>query len=71
MGHIGPFARSPRELGYTRDSIHGHILRALWFGQERVGAPQIHLEATIAMKESVLAKTSSPHGRRGRYKLGD
>jgi hypothetical protein len=68
VGHIGLFPRSLREQGYTRDSIHGQVLRALWFGQERVGAPQIHLEATIAMKERVLAKTSTPHGRRGRYK---
>ena len=38
-GHIGPFARSLREQGYTRDSIHGQVLRALWLGQERVGTP--------------------------------
>jgi len=35
-------------------------------GSERVGTPQIHLEATMAMKERVLAKTSSPYGRRDR-----
>jgi hypothetical protein len=70
-GHIGPFARSLREHGSTRDSIHGQVLRALWLGHERVGTPQIHLEATIAMKERVWAKTSSPDGRRSRYKPGD
>ena len=70
-GHIGPFARSLREQGSTRDSIHGQVLRALWLGHERVGTPQIHLEATIAMKERVWAKTSSSDGRRSRYKPGD
>jgi hypothetical protein len=29
-GHIGPFARSLREQGYTLNSIHGQVLRALW-----------------------------------------
>jgi hypothetical protein len=70
-GHIGPSKRSLREQRYTRDSIHGQVLRALWLGREQVGTPQIDLEATIAIKERVLAKTSSPHGRRGRYKPGD
>src|ERR1022692_721570 len=50
-GHIGPFARSLRKQGYTWDSIHGQVLRALWLGHERVGTPQIHLETPIAMKE--------------------
>ncbi|MBZ5570219.1 MAG: site-specific integrase [Acidobacteriia bacterium] len=44
---------------------------ALWLGHERVETTQIYLEATLAMKEKVLAKTSPPHGRRGRYKPGD
>ena len=70
-GHIGPFARSLRKQGYTWDSIHGQVLGALWLGHERDGTPQIHLETPIAMKERVLAKTFSPHGRRGRRKPGD
>ena len=44
---------------------------ALWLGHERVETTQIYLEATLAMKEKALAKTSPPHGRRGRYKPGD
>ena len=44
---------------------------ALWLGHERVETTQIYLEATLAMKEEALAKTSPPHGRRGRYKPGD
>ena len=44
---------------------------ALWLGHERVETTQIYLEATLAMKEKALAKTSPPQGRRGRYKPGD
>lgn len=44
---------------------------ALWLGHERLETTQIYLEATIAMKEKALAKTSPPHGEPGRYKPGD
>jgi len=53
------------EAGVDRSVI------ALWLGHERVETTQIYLEATLAMKEKALAKTSPPHGRRGRYKPGD
>src|SRR6516225_9270087 len=44
---------------------------ALWLGHERVETTQIYLEATLAMKEKALAKTSPPHATAGRYKPGD
>lgn len=44
---------------------------ALWLGHERLETTQIYLEATLAMKESALAKTSPPRGTPGRYKPGD
>jgi site-specific recombinase XerD len=44
---------------------------ALWLGHERVETTQVYLEATLAMKEKALAKTSPPHGRPGRFKPGD
>jgi site-specific recombinase XerD len=44
---------------------------ALWLGHERLETTQIYLEATLAMKEKALAKTSPPHGRPSRYKPGD
>ena len=56
------------------DLLQGGVDRsviALWLGHERVETTQIYLEATLAMKEQALAKTSPPHGRRGRYKPGD
>jgi hypothetical protein len=44
---------------------------ALWLGHESVETTQIYLEATLAMKEQALAKTSPPHGALGRYRPGD
>jgi site-specific recombinase XerD len=44
---------------------------ALWLGHESVETTQIYLEATLAMKERALAKTSPPHRRPGRYQPGD
>jgi site-specific recombinase XerD len=44
---------------------------ALWLGHESVETTQIYLEATLAMKEQALAKTSPPHGKSGRYRPTD
>jgi site-specific recombinase XerD len=44
---------------------------ALWLGHESVETTQIYLEATLAMKEHALAKTSPPHGRAARYHPSD
>jgi site-specific recombinase XerD len=44
---------------------------ALWLGHERLETTQIYLEATIAIKERALAKTSPVNGKPGRYKPGD
>jgi site-specific recombinase XerD len=44
---------------------------ALWLGHESVETTQIYLEATLAMKERALAKTSPPNGKSSRYRPGD
>ena len=44
---------------------------ALWLGHERLETTQIYLEATIAIKERALAKTSLLKGKPGRFKPGD
>ena len=44
---------------------------ALWLGHESVETTQIYLEATLAMKEKALAKTSGSQGRSARFKPGD
>jgi site-specific recombinase XerD len=38
---------------------------ALWLGHESVETTQMYLEATLALKEKALAKTTPPQGRRG------
>ena len=40
---------------------------ALWLGHESVETTQIYLEANLAMKEEILAKTTPPGGKTGRY----
>lgn len=44
---------------------------ALWLGHESVETTQIYLEANLAMKEEILAKTTTPKGTPGRYRPGD
>lgn len=44
---------------------------ALWLGHESVETTQIYLEATLAMKEQALAKTSPPQGKSVRYRPTD
>ena len=44
---------------------------ALWLGHESVETTQIYLEATLAMKEQALAKTTPPHGSPGRFRADD
>jgi len=40
-------------------------------GHESVETTQIYLEANLAMKEEILAKTTPPKGAPGRYRPGD
>jgi site-specific recombinase XerD len=44
---------------------------ALWLGHESVETTQIYLEATLAMKEQALTKTTPPTARSARYRPGD
>jgi site-specific recombinase XerD len=44
---------------------------ALWLGHESVETTQIYLEANLAMKEEILAKTTLPEGKAGRYRPDD
>jgi len=47
-------------------------LIALWLGHESVETTQIYLDANLALKEEILAKTRSPNGSNsGRYKPPD
>ena len=44
---------------------------ALWLGHESVETTQIYLEATLAMKEEALARTSQYSGKSSRFEPGD
>jgi len=44
---------------------------ALWLGHESIETTQVYLEATLAMKERALAKTTPLNGRFSRYRPGD
>jgi site-specific recombinase XerD len=44
---------------------------ALWLGHESVETTQIYLEANLALKEAILAKTTALHTHPGRYRAGD
>ena len=44
---------------------------ALWLGHESVETTQIYLDASLAMKEQALAKTTPLQGRPGRSQPGD
>jgi len=44
---------------------------ALWLGHESVETTQIYLEATLAMKEQALGKTTPLDGKFCRYRPGD
>lgn len=44
---------------------------ALWLGHESVETTQVYLNANLALKEEVLAKTGLPEGKTGRYRAPD
>lgn len=44
---------------------------ALWLGHESVETTQIYLDANLALKEEMLATTTPPNGKPGRYKADD
>jgi site-specific recombinase XerD len=44
---------------------------ALWLGHESVETTQIYLEANLALKEEILAKTTPPDGTPARYRADD
>jgi len=44
---------------------------ALWLGHESVDTTQISLQANLALQEEILAKTTPPEGKPGRYRPDD
>jgi hypothetical protein len=44
---------------------------AIWLGHESVEATPIYLDADLALKEQILAKTQPFNGKAGRYQPDD
>ena len=57
-------------MGLLQAGVDRSVI-ALWLGHERIETTQIYLEATLAMKEQALAKTTPPTGKTGRYRASD
>lgn len=49
----------------------GRSVIALWLGHESLETTQIYLDADLALKEQVLAKTTPHNGQAGRYRPDD
>ena len=67
---------SPHVLRHTTamDLLQAGVeqsLIALWLGHESIETTQIYLDANLALKEQVLAKTLPPDGTPGRYRPDD
>ncbi|KQV49578.1 integrase [Pelomonas sp. Root1217] len=67
---------SPHVLRHTTamDLLHEGVEQsviALWLGHESIETTQIYLDANLEMKEKVLAKTTPPDSKPGRYRPDD
>jgi len=69
--HVTPHVlRHSMAMGLLQTGVDRAVI-ALWLGHESVETTQIYLEANLAMKEEILAKTIPPDGKPGRYRPGD
>jgi integrase/recombinase XerD len=44
---------------------------ALWLGHESLETTEVYLDANLALKEQILAKTSATQSKPGRYRADD
>jgi site-specific recombinase XerD len=69
--HVTPHVlRHSMAMGMLQAGIDRAVI-ALWLGHESVETTQIYLEANLARKEEILAKTTPPGGKPGRYRPDD
>jgi site-specific recombinase XerD len=69
--HVTPHVlRHSMAMGLLQAGVDRAVI-ALWLGHESVETTQIYLEANLAMKEEILAKTAPLGGMPGRYRPGD
>ena len=66
--HVTPHVlRHSMAMGLLQAGVDRAVI-ALWLGHESVETTQIYLEANLAMKEEILAKTTPPNGKPSRYR---
>ena len=69
--HVTPHVlRHSMAMGLLHAGVDRAVI-ALWLGHESVETTQIYLEANLAMKEEIPAKTTPPGGKPGRYRPDD
>lgn len=69
--HVTPHVlRHSMAMGLLQAGVDRAVI-ALWLGHESVETTQIYLEANLAMKEEILAKTPALNEKPGRYRPGD
>lgn len=67
---------SPHVLRHTtamdllQEGVEQSVI-ALWLGHESIETTQIYLDANLELKEKMLAKTTPPDGKPGRYRPDD
>ena len=67
---------SPHVLRHTtamdllQEGVEQSVI-ALWLGHESIETTQIYLDANLELKEKVLAKTTPPDGKPGRFRPDD
>ena len=69
--HVTPHVlRHSMAMGLLQAGVDRAVI-ALWLGHESVETTQIYLEANLAMKDEILAKTTPLGGKPGRYRPDD
>jgi len=69
--HVTPHVmRHTMAMTLLQEGVDRAVI-ALWLGHESVETTQIYLDANLALKEEILAKTTPPNGRPGRYRAND
>ena len=67
---------SPHVLRHTtamdllQEGVEQSVI-ALWLGHESIETTQIYLDANLGLKEKMLAKTTPPYGKPGRFRPDD
>jgi integrase/recombinase XerD len=70
LAEIGSILRHQHPMGLLQSGVDTTLI-AMWLGHESVDTTRVYLEADLAMKEKILAKTMPYDGRPLVYKADD